>query len=934
MTGHAVPIIRAMAGAIAIALGFLAIAAGSIELTRGDQQFAAVWLPNAVAVAMILRIPSTRLGMTLAAIFVAGVSINLVEGSALATSLAFSVVNVAEIAVAVLLLRRWCGERPDPSRLEFVGQFLLAACVLAPLVGLLLPLTGQLEWGETLRWYLTDSLGMMLGLPSVLILWDALADWRRIDGEGRKWLDLRGTRGWIMPLGLLVVVGVFAQSSYPLLFFCATVVVVFAYHLGLLATVMGTIWIALVAIVATAYDSGPISLMAAPLDQRLMVLQAFLASVFLTGVPVAAALRRKRRLLRTLEDQKRKLALLANNLTDAVMRFDLDGVCIDASPSVRTVLGRPPKDFIGKRPDSVVHPEAQVSITDALARLTGGKDDNLRFTYRRLLDAPDGTPVYIEADCALVDDRQYDERTIIVCARDVTERVALEAQLIRARRHAENAATAKSQFLANMSHEIRTPMNGVLGFAELLQRSDLPPEQARQVQLIAESGKTMMRLLNDILDISKIEAGQTVMAPEPVDLRHLVDSCVKLQSANAAAKGIALTCEVEDGLPRTICTDGLRMRQILLNLLGNAIKFTSEGGVKIAVHAGADGMLEASVSDSGVGIPEDRLESIFQPFEQADNATSRRFGGTGLGLTISRQLAELLGGTLTAASTYGEGSRFTLELPLVEANEDGAAVEMPEQTGMNVPHGRRILLAEDHDINRILATAMLENCGQRVVHAEDGREAADKAIAAHRAGEPFDLVLMDVQMPRLDGYGAAREIREAGIDGDMLPIVALTANAFDEDRAAAGSAGMQDHLSKPIRYEDLAGALSRWLGPAVEVGGEVGGVAGRAAGGEAPPPPPLPTGFAAPPPSDSLQEKWLARRREALDAVAQLVREGQFTGEVALEVARTAHKLAGTAGMFGEEELGKLASELELALKAEDAEIAAPPAAEALLRAA
>jgi CheY-like chemotaxis protein len=364
-------------------------------------------------------------------------------------------------------------------------------------------------------------------------------------------------------------------------------------------------------------------------------------------------------------------------------------------------------------------------------------------------------------------------------------------------------------------------------------------------------------------------------------------------------------------LPDPIISDSLRLRQILLNLLSNAVKFTDKGTVTLETKVTGDEIVFA-VQDSGIGIEQDRLDAIFNPFEQADNATSRKFGGTGLGLTISRHLAELLGGSLSATSKPSEGSRFELTLPLIEpeltkpATHAGPEAAAADPT--NLIAGSRILLAEDHDINQMLVTAMLEKCGQSVEVAEDGEQAVAAVMEAQASGAPFDLILMDIQMPECDGYTATATLRELGISAEQLPIVALTANAFDDDVQAAKNAGMQGHLAKPLRFSALVETLQRHLpttGPEKSVPVH--------AASDAAPLEVLPDTSSAKP---SLEQRWRQRRGEAIDAVSEALRKGEFDGEPAEELARVMHKLAGTAGMFGEDRLGAKAGALERSLKA------------------
>ncbi|MDN3646280.1 MASE1 domain-containing protein [Pontixanthobacter aestiaquae] len=882
-------------------LTYAALAYGGVTLTKGDGRFAAVWLPNALAVATLLRLRPPYEPVFIGALFAGSLLGNYLAGGTSISAFGFSLANCAEIYVILWMLRKTGGRRLDMENMRDLMRFVAIAAGIAPLLSSAIASITLLSMGvDTLRpmldWYLADAMGMMIVAPTTLILIDYFrGDLTPVPRNRLEWVGL--TAG-----GFLVTVGVFWQSQYPLLFLIAPVLVIQAFRLGSLGTALAFVQIAVTATWFTAMGSGPVTLHTGSLDAQLLVLEAFLATGFAIGLPVAAAVAQEKKTYQKLQLQEEQLAILADNMSDAVMRYDLRGVCTYASASVRDVLGQSPEMFLGKGAAADVHPEAREEIAAVQTRLVSGLSDKERLTYRRVIDDDKGRPVFIEADCVLVRNNQSDNpETIIVSCRDVSERVRLEKKLVRARRHAENAAVAKSQFLANMSHEIRTPMNGVLGFVELLLQSDLPDEQRRHAELIQESGNSMMRLLNDILDISKIEAGQVAVTEEPVDLRALMSNCLTLHSANAEQKRLAMIEETDPDVPPALVSDTLRLRQIILNLLGNAVKFTREGTIKLSARVRED-MVVIKVADSGVGIEKDRLEAIFNPFEQADNATSRKFGGTGLGLSISRRLAELLGGTLTAQSKPGTGSCFTLSIPLIVPDDAATSITPMAKAAdpTNLIAGARILLAEDHDINRILVTTMLERCGQAVEIAEDGQQAVAAVMAAKAGGTPFDLVLMDVQMPECDGYTATGTLRCLGIDAEELPIIALTANAFEDDVRAARNAGMQGHLSKPLQFSELVETLQEWLPTIERVPENQPAVTIEA---------PTQAG------SSTLESRWQQRRSEAVDAVSKALREGALEGETAEALARTVHKLAGTAGMFGEDELGRKAGALERGLK-------------------
>lgn len=892
---------------------FGSLAYASITLARGDGRIAAVWVPNALALASLIHFRFRYEVTVLFGMLLGNIAANLFSGDLLPLALGLSLSNTIEIALALILTRKFCGDTPDMSNIDHLSRFAVCAGILAPfasgsVAAGVLAMQGAHYPDAFFKWVLADGLGMNLLAPAALILAKGVSDWQQ--PSHRTIVEWSG----LTILGTMITIMVFAQTSYPLLFLVMPVVLAHAFRLGSIGTAFSVIKVGVVASIFTSMGSGPIYLSDVSLEAKLITLQVFLASAFVTGLPVAAILTGRGRMIEQLANSENQLRILTHNITDAVMQYDTKGVCTYASPSVQSVLGRSRDDFVGNKASDKTHDQALDSIKKVEQRLIEGGSERERLTYRRLHDDDDGNAVYIEADCAISRDPTSGERDgIIVSARDVTERVELEHKLVRARKHAENAAKAKSQFLANMSHEIRTPMNGVLGFAELLQQTQLDEEQHRHMRLIVESGRSMMLLLNDILDISKIEAGQIVVLEEPVAIGHLLSGCVRLHRARALQKEIGLTLQVDKDLPQQIASDGLRLRQIMLNLIGNAVKFTTEGSVNVVARK-CDETIEIVIEDSGIGISEKQIEAIFQPFEQADGAISRQFGGTGLGLTISRQLTELLGGSLVAHSTLGAGSSFTVTLPLRECE---APVQnqgdLPDESAVSLPHGGSILLVEDHDINRLLATAMLERCGQSVTCAHDGMQAIKMLTGKKSDERKFDLVLMDIQMPGCDGYAATRAIREAGVKSEDLPIVAMTANAFPEDVAQAKAAGMQAHIAKPIMFENLREVLNRWVPTRIVDDNADAESSGKDDWKQS-----LPVnGSSHLTQTPAMRKRWQERRSEAVEAVSEAVAQGYFGDEQSEDLVRIVHKLAGTAGLFGEDELGECARNLERALKSD-----------------
>jgi len=378
-------------------------------------------------------------------------------------------------------------------------------------------------------------------------------------------------------------------------------------------------------------------------------------------------------------------------------------------------------------------------------------------------------------------------------------------ELAVARDAALAAARAKSEFLANISHEIRTPMNGVIGMAELLALSPLTPDQQARVKAIETSGRSLLTLLNDVLDFSRLESKKLDVERRPFRVRSVLDECLEIMAPLAEAKGITLSSWIADDTVPAVYGDQHRTRQVLLNLLSNGIKFTSQGGVDVAVQSRAlnDGRIEVrfSVTDTGSGIDAEDLGRLFVAFQQLDGSSSRQHGGAGLGLAISKRLAELMGGSITVDTTPGKGSTF--DFTIAGERADVAVLHASELARQpDAPRGPlRILLAEDEAINRLVIVDMLERLGHKTDCVDNGVEALQ---AVER--ETYDVILMDIQMPGVDGIEATRRIRD--MKGDRLPIIALTAHALSGDRERCLAAGMNDYLSKPVRMSALQDVLA------------------------------------------------------------------------------------------------------------------------------
>lgn len=390
----------------------------------------------------------------------------------------------------------------------------------------------------------------------------------------------------------------------------------------------------------------------------------------------------------------------------------------------------------------------------------------------------------------------------------IAERNRLQQELTTALEKTEATARAKSDFLANMTHELRTPLNAIIGFAGLLRQSSaLGPQDARRVGLVWDASQTLLTVVNDVLDFSKLEAGAFEFEAQAFDPCVMAQSTVQLLCGQATVKGLTVRTQI-DGFEGPLLGDAARLRQVLMNFISNAVKFTAAGEINVSVGQQADGelrRLRIAVTDSGIGVPPDQIDSIFARFTQADASVSRQYGGTGLGLAISKRIIEALGGEIGVISRLDEGSTFWFEISLAVAG-----TLRDEETGplglVAVEQPLRLLVVDDNDVNRELICALLEPFGVLIQTANDGVEAVEAV-----ARSSFDLILMDVQMPNMDGLSATRHIRGAGgHQARRVPIVAMTANVLPEQVARCLAAGMDDHLGKPINPQKLLETLARW----------------------------------------------------------------------------------------------------------------------------
>ncbi|MFW6133043.1 MAG: PAS domain S-box protein [Planctomycetota bacterium] len=634
----------------------------------------------------------------------------------------------------------------------------------------------------------------------------------------------------------------------------------------------------------------------------------------------------RKRMEQALRDSERRFRAFAELLPGIVFLAGPDGTLTFVNRSGQQALGIDPERMKrGVNCFDLVIPQDRRRARANVARVFQGEQVGIK-EYTGLRSDGATFPMLVHATAISRDGKGPALAGIVL---DITRRKRAEQELLRAKEQAEAAARAKSAFLANMSHEIRTPMTAILGYAELLGDACSDGDDWREhVEMIRTNGRYLLGLINDILDLSKIESGRMGLERREVRVGNLLAEVTSMMRPHAVDNGNTLEVVYTTPVPETVRTDEVRLRQALVNLLGNAVKFTKDGQVSVEVscaEAWRDGgsALRLAVCDTGIGISDEQMDKLFEPFDQGDASTTRKHGGTGLGLAITRRIVELMGGELTVDSVVGQGSTFTLTVPtgpledtdMVEAYEE--AHETRTYPTVTRPlqrlDGVRVLLAEDGESNRRLIQTFLQRAGAEVALAENGREAVE-----HVRVEPFDAILMDMQMPEMDGYEATRLLRREGCN---VPILALTAHALNGDGRKSMDAGCDAHLTKPIDRGELLDAVARYAdgqGDPATAGESDGADERSSAGDDAPEPSPpdvLTSDFADDPDMAELVSDFVDRLGERIKAMHAALEHEQWE-----RLGRSAHQLKGAGGGYGYPAVSEAAARLEEAATGGDRE--------------
>jgi PAS domain S-box-containing protein len=801
-------LVKTAALAVVAAAGYALLAYLCVEFPRNYGQVAPIWLSNGFGVACLLSCRDRHWPAVLLGCLVGGLAAGAHVQDLLTVNVILVSCNIIQIFICAWGVRRVCGQEVDLGRARDMIAFALICGLAAPIAtgAVAATIHTAMRGGVLLAnigvWSLGDILGLMTITPCLLAL-------VRI----RHYLRERplSISGVVCLLLLLVVTIVVFTQPRPLLFIVPPMMLLVAWRLEVLGAALSATLVAVVAVIFTMAGQGPITLLPAGSPDQAIVLQLFLAVAIFISLPVASIQRHRRQMLQSMTEANAAVARsearfrqLAENAQDMIVHSNLRGIIQYVSPACVAMLGYTTEELVGREGMTTVHEDDREAIralvVEQIAHMTAHRDNGpTRIEYRAI--RKDGQVIWLESRPGLQRDPLTGALTGITdIVRDVTEHKAMERQLREARNEAEAAAAVKGEFLANMSHELRTPLTSVLGFARLVDdEPDLSPDARRFIGRVLSGGKALLTTINDILDFSKLEAGQLELKLEPVAPDQIIDEVLDLFSLEAEAKGVPLRAEGLARLPSDLMIDSGRLRQVLLNLIGNAVKFTEAGEITVSArYDDADHRLHLAVADTGPGIAAEDVDLLFRRFSQVDAGLTRKHGGTGLGLAICKGLVEAMGGQIGVVSVPGQGACFSFDIsaPYAVGLEIQAASEAAAPL---LPPALRVLVVDDNPANRELVNAILTAMGAEVAEAVDGEEGVAAAAA-----QPFDAILMDLRMPRLDGAQAALRIRGEGGLNAATPII-----AFSADARPGGPGGIFDgSVSKPMTAAGLVAALN------------------------------------------------------------------------------------------------------------------------------
>lgn len=769
-----------------------------IEASRQITELTVLWPAAGIVLAALMLFPRHQRHIVL------GYYVGMAVSDALLRVSFGETIVMPAIACARLLLANYLilvatGGRPDFRHWRPTLMFTCATVIAASVTGLAgseyeAMVAHTAFWKFWFSWCVSGSLSFAVFTPPLMLLADRIP----LGGPPIRW----GRIGASCLLNAATVLIAFGQNVLPVKYLVPCALIWTSLAAGLEATVLSLLIDVVILLSMTALGFDSTQFAPGTVALRLATAQIYSALISFAILPAAAAIAEREqlrfelvRMVSRLRKSETEFRLMAEKAQDIVLRSDQSGRIKYISPAIRSIAGYEPSELVGQSMLALLMPEDVDSIRETLGTaLKNGYDTAATYRIRH----KQGREIWVECHPSYIDDADGN-RGILDVLRDVSQRKELETALMEARDRAETAAAAKAEFLSNMSHELRTPLTSVLGFADILNELPEIGDRAKGfVGRIRSAGQALLATINDVLDYSKLESGQFELIPETVEVREHAARVIEVLTVQANAKGIDLCFDCAPNLPgKPGLLDPHRLRQVILNLVGNAIKFTDQGRVKLAVSSvdrAAQTYLRYEISDTGTGIPGDRLEMLFQRFSQVDTSSSRRHHGTGLGLAICKAIVEAMGGEIGVSSIVGKGSLFWFEIPFRECR----GLTPVETESENQVDNASVLIVDDNAANRTLVRIALARVGIEADEAASGREAI-----ALCAGHAYGAILMDLHMPHMDGEGAMHEIRRSSGLSATAPIFAFTAEGEETRLAGLKQCGFDGVITKPLNVSQL-----------------------------------------------------------------------------------------------------------------------------------